>query len=224
MMSLIPTGRGPATLVLILSIVVAAACGPAGTQAPSATTAPASGGAAQPTTAAAKPAAQPTTVAAAQPTTAAAQPVQVSNPPTTSQEVDQISLQGKNVEVTYWHNRPQQDQDLLQSMLDDFNKTNPYGITAHAENAGAGYPDVYNKVNTAIQAGQPPEMSVAYQNQAAFYRAQGAVIDLNPFINSSKYGLSQDDLKDYIQAFLKSDENPQYSGERLGFPTQRSMD
>lgn len=138
--------------------------------------------------------------------------------------VDAIALQGKNVEVTYWHNRPQQDQDLLQSMLDEFNKTNPYGITAHAENAGAGYPDVYNKVNAAIQAGQPPEMSVAYQNQAAFYRAENAVVDLTPFVKSTKYGLSADDLKDYYQAFLDSDENPQFSGERLGFPAQRSMD
>ena len=41
-------------------------------------------------------------------------------------------------------------------MLDDFNKSNPYGIVAHAEIAGAAYPDVYNKVNAAIQAGQPP--------------------------------------------------------------------
>jgi multiple sugar transport system substrate-binding protein/sn-glycerol 3-phosphate transport system substrate-binding protein len=160
---------------------------------------------------------------ATQPTQAAAQQT-VSNPPTSPEMVDAIQLHGKNVEVTYWHNRPQQDQDLLQSMLDDFNKSNPYGITAHAEIAGAAYPDVYNKVNAAIQANQPPELSVAYQNQAAFYRAQGAVIDLNPFIKSSKYGLSQDDLKDYFQAFLDSDENPQFSGERLGFPTQRSMD
>ncbi|MBV9324181.1 MAG: extracellular solute-binding protein [Chloroflexi bacterium] len=155
---------------------------------------------------------------------AAAAQASVSNPPTSADMVDGIQLQGKNVEVTYWHNRPQQDQDLLQSMLDEFNKSNPYGITAHAEIAGAGYPDVYNKVNAAIQAGQPPEMSVAYQNQAAFYRAQNAVIDLTPFINSSKYGLSQDDLHDYFQAFLDSDKNPQFSGERLGFPTQRSMD
>jgi multiple sugar transport system substrate-binding protein/sn-glycerol 3-phosphate transport system substrate-binding protein len=209
-----------------------AACGSGGGGAPTVAPAPA-----QPTTAAA-PAAKPTTAAppaAAQPTTAPAAPkpttgvpakapATISNPPTTPEMVDAIELQGKKVEVTYWHNRPQQDQDLLQSMLDEFNKTNPYGITAHAEIGGAAYADVYNKVNAAIQAGQPPEMSVAYQNQAAFYRAQGAVIDLNPFIKSSKYGLSPEDLKDYIQAFLDSDQNPQFAGERLGFPTQRSMD
>jgi multiple sugar transport system substrate-binding protein len=232
------TGKRPALAIALTLALLAAACSSGPTASPSAptsapaqattaTTAPAT--AAKPTTAPAAPA--PTTALAAvaapaAPTVAPAQAasVAVSNPPTTPQMVDSINLQGQNVEVTYWHNRPQTDQDLLQSMLDDFNKSNPYGIVAHAEIAGAAYPDVYNKVNAAIQAGQPPEMSVAYQNQAAFYRAQGAVIDLNPFLKSSKYGLSADDLKDYFQAFLDSDQNPQFSGERLGFPTQRSMD
>ena len=150
--------------------------------------------------------------------------VTVNNPPKTADEVDAIDLTGKNVTVTYWHNRPEKDQAFLQGMLDEFNKTNKYGITAKAEIAGASYNDVYSKVSAAIQAQQPPEISVAYQNQAAFYRSSGAVIDLNPFLNSKKYGLSQEDQNDYFQAFLASDANPQYKGERLGFPTQRSMD
>ncbi len=161
---------------------------------------------------------------ASAPAASSAAPASADNPPRTASEVDAIALAGRQIQVTFWHNRPQQDQDLLQSMLDEFNKTNPYGIKATAEIAGASYNDVYNKVNAAIQANQPPEMSLAYQNQAAFYRAQGAVIDLNPFIQSKTYGLSDADLKDYFQAFLDSDQNPQYKGERLGFPTQRSMD
>lgn len=151
-------------------------------------------------------------------------PGQITNPPTTPEMVDAIDLTGKNIEVVYWHNRPQRDQELLQSMLDEFNRTNPYGIRARAEIAGASYNDVYNKINAAIQAGQPPDIAVAYQNQAAFYRAQGAVIDLTPFIRSKKYGLSEEDLKDYFPIFLESDANPQYKGERLGFPTQRSVE
>jgi ABC-type glycerol-3-phosphate transport system substrate-binding protein len=186
--------------------------------------------AAAPTTAAAEPtkAAAPTT-AAAQPTKAAAAPTtaaagEVSNPPTSPEQVDAIDLTGKNVEVVFWHNRPQQDQEFLQGMLDEFNESNPYGITARAEIAGASYNEVYNKVNAAIQAGQPPDMSVAYQNQAATYRAAGAVIDLNPFIESEEYGLSEADQQDYFETFLNSDANPQFQGERLGFPTQRSME
>jgi multiple sugar transport system substrate-binding protein len=141
-----------------------------------------------------------------------------------SAEIDKVVLTGKNVQVVMWHNRSQADQDVLQGMLDEFNKTNPYSITARAEIAGASYNDVYNKINAAIQAGTPPNLAVAYQNQAALYRSQGAVIDLNPYINSSKYGLSTADLKDYFQAFLASDANPQFQGETLGFPTQRSLE
>src|SRR5690349_11418623 len=121
---------------LIGAALLVSACGSgATTSAPAAapTTPPAA--AAKPTTAAQPtPAAQPTSAptTAAKPTSAPAAQAQtaVSNPPTTPQMVDAIDLQGKNVEVTYWHNRPQQDQDLLQSMLDEFNKSNPYGITA----------------------------------------------------------------------------------------------
>ena len=156
--------------------------------------------------------------------TTASGAVNVTNPPSSSDQVDSIQLKGKNIQVTYWHNRPQKDQDLLQSMLDEFNKSNPYGITAKAEIAGSSYNDVYNKVNAALQANQPPEMSVAYQNQAAFYRNQNAVIDLTPFIKSKTYGLSDADLKDYFQTFLDSDKNPQFKNETLGFPTQRSME
>ena len=141
-----------------------------------------------------------------------------------SDDVDKIDLKGKNIKVTFWHNRSQADQDFLQTMLDEFNKSNSYGITATAEIGGADYNALYSKVSTAIQAGQPPSMSVAYQNQAAFYRSQGAVVDLNPFINSKTYGLSDADKKDIVPAFLASDTNPQYKGETLGFPTQRSME
>ncbi len=151
-------------------------------------------------------------------------PAGITNPPTTPEMVDAIDLTGKNIEVVYWHNRPQRDQELIQSMLDEFSRTNPYGIRARAEIAGASYNDVYNKINAAIQAGQPPDIAVAYQNQAAFYRAQGAVIDLTPFIKSKKYGLTEEDLKDYFPIFLGSDVNPQFKGERLGFPTQRSVE
>ena len=219
------------SLLVVLAIAVTSCAAPTPTAAPAPTKAPAAA-APEPTKAPeATKAPTPAPTKAAEPTKApeatkapAAAAAKVSNPPKAAAEVDAIDLKGKNVAVTYWHNRPQKDQDFLQGMLDEFNKSNPYGITAKAEIAGASYPDVYNKVNAAIQAGQPPELSVAYQNQAAFYRNQDAVIDLTPFLQSKTYGLSEADAKDYFQTFLDSDANPQFKGERLGFPTQRSMD
>ncbi len=159
----------------------------------------------------------------ATPQAAASSASGVDNPPNTPDMVDRIDFAGKNIEVAFWHNRPQKDQDLLASMLVDFNKTNPYGIKARAEIAGVTLNDEYNRLNAAIQAGLPPEMALIDQNQAAAYRAQNGIIDLVPFIKSGKYGLNPTDSKDYIQPLLASDASPQFKGEQLGFPTQLSM-
>jgi multiple sugar transport system substrate-binding protein len=207
-------------MVVVLASMVLAACGPAAT-----TVAPTAAPKPTDVPVVPQPTAAPKATDVPKPTVPpTAVPVKVNNPPAKAEEVDAIVLEGKKVEVVYWHNRPQADQDFLQKMLDEFNKSNPYGITARAEIAGASYPDLYNKVTASIQAGQPPAMSLAYQNQAAFYRGQGAVIDLNPFIGSKKYGLTDADKKDYFASFLASDANPQFKGETLGFPTQRSME
>ena len=208
-------------VVLVLFAVILAACAPATpapTAAPEATAVPATAA----PSATVAPTATTVPTATAIPPTATAKPVE--NPPKSAAAVDAIDMSKKKTLVIFWHNRPAADQALLQKMLDEFNATNPYGIKATAEIAGAAYNDVYNKINSAIQAGSPPSMAVAYQNQAALYRTQNAVVDLTPFIQSKKYGLSDADLKDYFQTFLASDANPQFKGETLGFPTQRSME
>ncbi len=195
--------------------MVLAACGggaaptsaPAPTQAPAATAAPE---ATKPPEATAAPAAGASTVA---------------NPPKTADDVDSIDLTGKNVEVLFWHRYSGSQVTKVMEIVNDFNTKNPYGIKVKLEQAGASYNDVYNKINAAIQGGGTlPALTVAYQNQAAVYRADGNLIDLTPFIQSKKYGLSADDLKDFIPFFLKSDQNPQFPGQTLGWPTQRSME
>jgi multiple sugar transport system substrate-binding protein len=202
----------------IVAAVILAACGsatptaaPAPTGAPAATSAPAA------TVAPAATAAPAATTAPAAGT--------VANPPKTVADVDSIDLTGKNVKITFWHRYSGAQITKVMEIANDFNTKNPYGIKVTLEQAGVGYPDVYNKINAAIQGGGDlPALSVAYQNQAAVYRAEGYVIDLTPFIQSTKYGLSADDLKDFFPYFLQSDKAPQFSGEVLGWPTQRSME
>ena len=161
-------------IAALLLVAIVAACQPAQPPAPPA----------QP-----QPPAQPAaTQAPAQPAaTTAPKPVTINNPPKSSDEVDAIDLMGKNVTVTYWHQRPQAQQEVLQAMLDDFNKTNPYGIKATAEIAGAAYPDVYNKVNAAIQAGMPLQewseiaLAIGKKNRGA-----NLLLRLRPWENSWK--------------------------------------
>ena len=178
---------------------------------------------ARPTETTVPPTARPTETTAP-PTARPTELLAIPNPPKAPEQVDAIDLAGKIITVTFWHERSQRDQNLLQAMLDEFNKTNKYGITARAEIVGTTYSDVYKKVNATLLAGQPPEMSVAFQYQAAAYRSSGVVVDLAPFIESKKYGLSQEDFYDYFEVFFDGDANPQFKGEQLGFPLQRSMD
>ena len=216
-----------AALALLLSACAGAPAPTAApTTAPEPTAAPAEPTAApeataEPTVAPVEPTAAPE--ATAEPTTAPA--AEIGNPPKTAAEVDAIDLTGKNVTIKFWHRYAGSQVTKVLEIANDFNTNNPYGIKVELEQAGASYDDVYNKINTTIQGGgELPALSIAYQNQAALYRSEGMVIDLTPFIQSTKYGLTPEDLSDFFAYFLESDKNPQFPGEVLGWPTQRSME
>jgi len=204
---LIPLAMAAAMVLASCAAPAAPAAKPAEPAAPAATTAPAAE--AKPTEAA-KPAEPAAPAAGAK---------------VTADDIDKIELtKDKPTEVVFWHRYSGNQVTGVTEIVNDFNTKNPYGVTVKLEKAGESYDDVYNKINSALQGGGTPALSIAYQNQAAFYRREGAVIDLAPYIASKKYGLTADDQKDFYQLFLDSDKNPQYPGEVLGWPTNRSME
>ncbi len=124
--------------------------------------------------------------------------------------------------VTYWHPQSGSNGDALAKMIADFNATNEWKITVKSEYAGT-YDDVYNKMIAAIAAKNPPELVVAYQNQAATYEVNNALVDLNPYVKDAKWGLGRD-MADYFDGFINQDVNAQFGGQRLGFPPNRSIE
>lgn len=210
------------------AVVLAACSSPTPTAAPKPTEAP------KPAAPVATTApAQPAPTAAPKPTdapkpTAVANPVKVSSGKLlkTPEDVDAISLsKDKKTVVVFWHRYSGDPEKSMVEMVAEFNKTNEYGIEVKLEKAGVSYQDVYNKINAATVAGSNlPALSVAYINQAATYRDYEVVINLDPFIKSKKYGLSDADIKDIPQAFLNGDKALQWPGETLGWATQRSIE
>jgi len=137
--------------------------------------------------------------------------------------VDALTLSKDNpTEILFWHRYSGQAQKFVEGFVEKFNAENEFGIQVTVEKIDGSYADLYSKINAAIEGGTPPNIAQAYQNQASFYRLDGNVIDLAPFIASQKYGLSQEEINDYFPFFLESDKNPQYPGEVLGWPTSRS--
>ena len=124
--------------------------------------------------------------------------------------------------ITYWFQHSGSNGDAMQKLIAEFNATNAWKITVKGEYAGP-YDQVYNKMIAAIAAQNPPELVVAYQNQAATYEASGALVDMNVYVNDPKWGLGSD-LSDFFAGFINQDVNGQFGGMRLGFPPNRSIE
>ncbi len=122
--------------------------------------------------------------------------------------------------VRFWYQHTRRREDELQQMIADFNATNGHGIEVIGEYAGS-YGDIYNKMLVTLQGGSSPSMVVAYQNQAlAYYEADG-IVDLNPYMESEKWGLTPGDRDDLVAAFLAQDN---VDGTQIGFPPNRSLE
>ncbi len=125
--------------------------------------------------------------------------------------------------VTFWHQLTGTPEKVLQRIVADFNKTNKYGVTVKPQFQG-NYADIYQKMLPLLGTPAVPDLVVAYQNQAASYQLAGALLDLNPLVNSQKWGLSPSAQKDFFSGIYKADVFPVFNGQRLGFPVQRSLE
>lgn len=138
-----------------------------------------------------------------------------------AQDYEAVDPSGQN--ISFWHQHSGEREEALKQIVDDFNSSNEWGITVTAEYQGS-YGDIFQKMLPLLGTEDAPNLVVAYQNQAASYKLADGVLDLNPLVNSSKWGYSQEELADFFPAFIDSDVFPTFNNERLGFPPNRSME
>jgi multiple sugar transport system substrate-binding protein len=125
--------------------------------------------------------------------------------------------------VVYWHQHTGSRDKGLQAMVAEFNASNPYKVTVKSEYQGA-YNDIYNKMITAIAAGNVPNLVVAYQNQAAGYQVAKALVDMDVYVQDAKWGYTKAEQADFFEGFFLQDKSAQFGGMRLGFPPNRSAE
>ena len=125
--------------------------------------------------------------------------------------------------VTFWHQHTREREEALNQIVADFNASNEWGITVVPEYQG-GYADIFNKMLGVLNTSDAPSLVVAYQNQAATYQLADGLVDLTPYVNSEKWGLSEEEQADFFQGFFIQDVFPTYGNARLGFPPNRSME
>lgn len=125
--------------------------------------------------------------------------------------------------VTFWYQHSGSRENALQKLIDQFNSENEYGITVVGEFQG-GYSDIFQKMLALLGTNDVPNIVVAYQNQAATYQVVDGLIDMNPLVNSEKWGLTDADKEDFFSGFYNSDIFPTFGNKRLGIAPNRSME
>ena len=140
--------------------------------------------------------------------------------PQQSTEAD-ITLSGP-VNITLWHALSGPQQVALDAMAKKFNDTNGKGITVTALNQG-NYTQLYQKTLGAIQAGALPELAHAYESFVADYMKADVVIDLTPYKDSAKNGLSKQSQDDIYKSYYDTNTFPQYGNKLLSWPFTKSL-
>ena len=164
------------------------------------------GGAATPTAAPAG-ADQPRTAAPTKPAAAA-------NP------VDAVEIKAP-VTITFWHTQSAGRETAMKKIAADFTKANP-NITVNLEYIN-GYTDLYKKMMASIQAGALPDLAVSYESMIADYATAKIVVPLDDYVNSTKYGLSKEDLADMPADMLEICRNPLLGNKLYTFPFTKSL-
>ncbi len=127
-----------------------------------------------------------------------------------------------NQTITYWNPYTRALGKEMKALTDEFNSTNKWHITVKESYAGE-YNQIYNKMITAIAGNKTPDLVTAYQYMQGSFELSNALVDLNPYVNSPKWGI-KDQLSDYFAGYLKQDVHPEFGGKRLGFPLNRSFE
>jgi multiple sugar transport system substrate-binding protein len=135
--------------------------------------------------------------------------------------VDSVDLTGKKIQLTFWHAKSGAKGDKLNAIISAFNSSQP-AVTVTPQFQG-NYTDLYKKLLTSVAGGQVPDLADAYPSQVSEYQSANAVVPLDDYVHSSKYGLSSSEQDDYIKPFWNENVYPEYGNKLLSFPFSKSF-
>jgi multiple sugar transport system substrate-binding protein/sn-glycerol 3-phosphate transport system substrate-binding protein len=126
--------------------------------------------------------------------------------------------------ITFWHDYSKSSEEAINTLVDEFNQTNKWGIVVSAKNQGNGN-ELFGKTRDVLNTADIPDLVVVDQYQAAaLQQMSGALVDINSLIASPKYGIDPNDQRDFISPFYNQDVYPNFGNQRLGFPSSRSAE
>lgn len=135
-------------------------------------------------------------------------------------EAPKPSIDPTGQTISFWHvwgtGLP---NETMLAIVDEFNATNEWGIKVEAVDQGK-YANLEDSFNAAVQTGELPDLVTGYTNAMANWYAVDAVVDLNPLVNDSFFGLSETDKAAFYAGALEGGKAP--DGTFFAFPISQS--
>jgi len=120
-------------------------------------------------------------------------------------------------EIEFWHIQATIYGEAIKEIVEQFN-TEHAGKIQVTEVFQGSYGDLNQKLRAALQGGGLPVVAMAYENDTLEYMKAGVAQPLDPFIESAKHGLTQEQLSDIAPAVLARQRIPQYEGATMSWP------
>ncbi|MBN1668626.1 MAG: extracellular solute-binding protein [Anaerolineales bacterium] len=120
--------------------------------------------------------------------------------------------------VRFWHPWSGDKEFVLLALVNQFNASNPHGITVVAFSQGS---DLYTNLRASLGTELMPEVVMAYSNQIHSWDYYGGrVVDLRDFLQDPQWGFSPQELADYYAPFWEHTDL--FETKLLGLPAYRS--
>lgn len=139
---------------------------------------------------------------------------QTPTPAVSKLKVDKEALHGALVKV--WHPWFGAEASLFESQVDQFNKTNEWGIVVSAQSKD-NFTEIFDQTDAALKDSSNPDIVIVLPEQALTW--QKSLVDLNTYLHDPIYGMSDADIADFPSVIWNQDE---VDGVRLGVPAQRT--
>jgi multiple sugar transport system substrate-binding protein len=136
--------------------------------------------------------------------------------PPTPLAVDPSSLHGTIIQ--FWNAGAGDSSDAMQALVQDFNVNNQWGIVVLPKSY-SNLDELSENVQATLDSGNPPDVVVGYPHQALAWKGAKGLVDLSPYVNDPKWGLSSTEQSDFYAPFWQQDAS---NGIRWGIPAQRS--
>lgn len=115
--------------------------------------------------------------------------------------------------ITFWHTMGKQNEDLLKSMIANFEKSNP-DIEVTETAVTGSYDDLQSVILSNVMTGNLPTMAFCYPDNVAEYLDRNCVVDMSSYVSDPEIGFQESDGKsvasdgtirtgvdDYVKAF-----------------------